>query len=399
MTKDEFFDKINQMLPIERVSDDFLEDVDNVYKKYLADIESLDLNLFENTDVKNEMIQNIKDNTKAIKSVLQKYLEGCHSEAFVLLKNSVTNSDGALDIDVITVGKTEDTKRYYYRARINDGTIKSFMDMFHIPNNKREIIKTERFSALGYPCLYLGNSAYDCWEEMGRPMFDELYFSGYKVVEEFKVYDLRKPNKEDFGNEMMPNLLKRLVYVIACQFKVLHTDGHFKPEYIIPQLVLELIISSNRKKKETECGPYSLAWGVAYTSTHMADDFPYKEDYLENIALPVIDSSNKQSYCGILMSLFEISDPICYRYEELKENSTGPFWGEISEDDLMEKYNSTKLGFVEKRIKENTRFNQSPYLVIDGPDRIFVPAEGGSGQIVVKSNREWSVTAEENPIN
>lgn len=397
MTKEEFYIKINQMLPIERTSDNFLEDVDNAYKKYFADVENLDLDLFENTDVRNDTIRDIKDRIQSIKSVLKKYLEGCHSDAYVLLKDSITNSDGALDIGVITIGKTEDTKYYYYRARINDGTIKSFSDMFHIPNNKREIIKTERFSALGYPCLYLGNSVYDCWEEMGRPSFDELYFSGYKVVEEFKVYDLRKPTKEDFESEKLPDLLKRLVYVIACQFKVLHRDGHFKPEYIIPQLILELIISSNRKKKETECGPYSLAWGVAYTSTHLADDFPYKEDYLENIAIPVVDNNIEQSYCNYLMSLFEISDPICYRFEELKEMTDGVIWSGPYTEEMRSPYFYTKLGFVERRIKENTKFNQLPYIVIDGPKQIFLPAEGGSGQIIVKSNTTWDVNVEDIP--
>ena len=372
------------------------QDVDDVYNSYIVDVENLDLDLFENTDVRNNTILDIQGRIKAIKSVLKKYLEGCHSDAYVLLKDSITNSDGALDISVITIGKTEDTKHYYYRARINDGTIKSFSDMFHIPNNKREIIKTERFSALGYPCLYLGNSVYDCWEEMGRPSFDELYFSGYKVVEEFKVYDLRKPTKEDFETEKLPDLLKRLVYVIACQFKVLYRNGHFKPEYIIPQLILELIISSNRKKKEVECGPYSLAWGVAYTSTHLAYDFPYKEDYLENIAIPVINSDIEQKYCNVLMSLFEVSDPICYSYEELKEIHSGPFWSTIEEvNTLRETYYETKLGFVEKRIKENTKFNQSSYIVIDGPDKIILPAEGGSAQINVKSNDSWTIKADD----
>ena len=234
---------------------------------------------------------------------------------------------------------------------------------------------------------------------MGRPSFDELYFSGYKVVEEFKVYDLRKPNKEDFENKYLPDLLKRLVYVIACQFKVLHREGHFKPEYIIPQLIIELIISSNRKKKETECGPYSMAWGVAYTSTHLADDFPYKEDYLENIAIPVVDNNIEQSYCNYLMSLFEISDPICYRFEELKEMTDGVVWSGPYTDEMRSIYFYTKLGFVERRIKENTKFNQSPYIVLDVPDRIVLPAEGGSGQIVVKSNTDWIIKTQDNPVD
>ncbi|MBQ7533440.1 MAG: BACON domain-containing protein [Bacteroidales bacterium] len=396
MTKDEFIQKVQDSLPIERKTDDFLEDVNNTYKGFIDDIKTIDNNVFKSIEDKTLIIQKVKESSDIIQSVIKQHLDGSHGEAYALLKNNITNPDGSLKIGVITIDKTQNNKKHYYRARIDDCTVKSYQDMFHIPNNKREIIKTERFSALGYPCLYLGNSVYDCWEELGRPSFDDLCFSGYKVVESFKVYDLRKPTKEDFDNYDLLSILERLVYVIACQFKVLHKDGHFKPEYIIPQLILELIITSNRKKKETESSPYALAWGVAYTSTHLANDFPYKEEFLENIAIPVIDTKNM--YCNILMSLFEISDPIRYRYEELKENNNVPHWNSFNTDKLQDTYEYTKLGFIERRLKENNKYNQSSYIAIDSPDVITLPAKGGSGTIIIKSNDTWSLSVNDKGV-
>ena len=215
-------------------------------------------------------------------------------------------------------------------------------------------------------------------------------------MNDFMVYDLRKPNRVAFEIENLPQTLKRLVYIIACQFKVLHKEQPFKPEYIIPQLILELIISSNREKNKKECGPYDLPWGVAYSSTHQSKDFQYQEEYLENIAIPVVDSNFNNVHCGFLSSLFEISDPICYRYEELKERQTGLFGKPIDSHEMekiVTEYESTKLGFIERRLKKNTNHHSLKHLVIDGPKTIVFPPEGGTKSIPIKSNDKWSVTA------
>ncbi len=46
--------------------------------------------------------------------------------------------------------------------------------MFHVPFESRIKIETQRYSIAGLPCLYLGNSAYVCWLEMGKPNLDSL---------------------------------------------------------------------------------------------------------------------------------------------------------------------------------------------------------------------------------
>jgi hypothetical protein len=391
MNTEELFQKVKRSLPIKHVSDDFITDVKRAYKEFFDDISNLEVDAFGDEKLKNTAIQDVKVRIRNIVLVLERYLDGCHSEAYQLLKEQIMKSNGFLDIDVINKGKGD----YFYRARNNDGCIHSFKDMFHIPNNKRGIVKTERFSAPGYPCLYLGNTVYDCWEEMGRPSFEELFFSGFRVVNDFMLYDLRKPNKVAFEKENLPKTLRRLVYIIACQFKVLHKEQPFKPEYIIPQLILELIISSNREKNKKECGPYELPWGIVYTSTHQSKDFQYQEDFLENVAIPVVDSGFNNVHCNFLASLFEISDPICYRYEELKERETGLFWEPMEIDEkekIAVEYAKTKMGFIERRLKQNTMCNDLKYLVVDGPTTIKFPWQGGSKELKIRSNDKWSVS-------
>lgn len=392
MNTEELFQKVKEKLPIKHDTDDFITDVKRAYKEFFDDVSNLEVDAFGDERSRNATIQDVKVRIRNIVLVLERYLEGCHSEAYQLLKEQIVMPVGFLDIDVITIGKGD----YFYRARNNEGSIHSFEDMFHIPNNKRGIVKTERFSAPGYPCLYLGNTVYDCWEEMGRPSFEELFFSGFRVVNDFKLYDLRKPNRIAFEKENLQKTLKRLVYIIACQFKVLHKEQPFKPEYIIPQLILELIISSNREKNKKECGPYELPWGIAYTSTHQSKDFQYQEDFLENVAIPVVDSRFNNVHCGFLASLFEISDPVCYRYEELKERQAGLFWEPMDSDEkekIVTEYASTKLGFIERRLKKDTIHHCLNYLVIDGPKTIVFPPEGGKKDVLIKSNCKWSVTS------
>ena len=61
-------------------------------------------------------------------------------------------------------------------------------------------------------------------------------------------------------------------------------------------------------------------------------------------------------------------------------------------------YAKTKMGFIERRLKQNTKYNVLKYIVINGPNTIIFPPEGGSKDLLIKSNTEWSV-ASVNPSN
>lgn len=85
----------------------------------------------------------------------------------------------------------------FYRARVfKTNGRKSYTEMFHIPLDKRGIVETQRYSAPGYPCLYLGSSINACWEELRKPRFDDMMVSLFVVNEKFPVLDLRIPKKK-----------------------------------------------------------------------------------------------------------------------------------------------------------------------------------------------------------
>ena len=252
--------------------------------------------------------------------------------------NGNTEKDGLFSsIGCIDVNPDE----FYYRARERKiGVDFSIKDMFHIPLNKRGIVSTQRYSSPGYPCLYLGNSVYSCWEEMRRPVFNNLMFSAYKVKYPFKVFDMRVPNYSDYSPEKLIQTINRVPLMLACSFVVKHSSDVFKPEYIISQLLVETIISNNRKitQREKSAIDPDVIWGVIYTSTHINNDFPYGKQFLQNIVLPVIESNNPSTYCYCLASLFDISRPLCYEYESLKENTTRMFWEEVGQEKRETKY-------------------------------------------------------------
>lgn len=70
--------------------------------------------------------------------------------------------------------------------------------MLHIPFNKRELIKTQRFSISGVPCLYLGTTSYVCWLEMNKPRDSEFNVSSYKIPGQLKILNL-------VGDQMLIN--------------------------------------------------------------------------------------------------------------------------------------------------------------------------------------------------
>ena len=123
--------------------------------------------------------------------------------------------------------------------------------MLHIPFNKREIIKSQRFSIPGLPCLYLGNTTYDCWIELGRPadyMFNvspALLDNTQKVlnlaVSIRYFYEYLTPKDTCDVAEMkkeMLTLLKLVILNICTSYRVINDDRNFKSEYIVSQMIM-----------------------------------------------------------------------------------------------------------------------------------------------------------------
>lgn len=104
---------------------------------------------------------------------------------------------------------------------------------------------------------------------------------------------------------MLEDVLFSLPLIIACSIEVECPDEPFKPEYVIPQIVMLALVNHERFQ------------GCSFTSTKKISGFEWTDDLLCNIAIPVRSISEK-GFCPKLTECFIVSDSISYKYEVLK---------------------------------------------------------------------------------
>ena len=223
---------------------------------------------------------------------------------------------------------------WYKMRKVDKKPFNSRKDLFHVPYEKRGIIGNNRYSIAGYPCLYLGNTIYTCWEEMRRPKLTEMSAIAFKVIKPLKLLDMRLKQKIDSDSKEMYNI-RLLPYILASSIKVHEEEANFKPEYIIPQLILHSVIKSN---------DYD---GVIYTSTRRGIKYDKNDIKISNnLAIPVF-SNKKEGYCPKLASYFKASLPIYFEYEFLQGHINY-----VPKEVSKTKYSNTVFHSVENILKD-----------------------------------------------
>lgn len=350
LNKKEFCDEILKLAPSEYDASkcDFQQHLENLFNRYIKLLDRLDESEYRKRwgswDEKKEAIIKFCD---AIKESINLYYEGRHSCAFTHLWNHINE---------ISFNSTLFYGKDLYRMRMFDeGEKHNRNGMFHIPFNKRTIVKTQRYSAPGYPCLYLGKSAYICWEEMLRPNLDKCYVSRFHTDEPMFVYDLTLPSISKWNNNIdaFRDDLLSFPLVIACMVKVAKPKDPFKPEYIIPQLLMELVIEERQNVRIINVSK-KIIIGIAYTSVHKSNDFKFTPDKSVNLAIPAFPPAIGD-YSMKLCEMFKVTDPTCDELERAKR----PY--EIIErdrdmTDLEYSYRISTFGQLEARLNEEKKF-------------------------------------------
>ena len=160
----------------------------------------------------------------------------------------------------------------FFRARLNENVVDfAAKDMLHIPFDRRAIVNSCRFSIPGLPCLYLGNTSYVCWIEMGCPADHKFNVSPVLLDNRQRVFNLTAmvcdmidiSNLEELSDDDKNNklccLMKLFLLNVATSVKVMEENRNFKSEYIISQMIMLACKS---------CG-YD---GVIYYSKRVADE-------------------------------------------------------------------------------------------------------------------------------
>lgn len=243
--------------------------------------------------------------------VIDQYLSGCQADAFETFYALFIKNVESLRLGTIPDGCS------LYRMRVGKNGYEEFTsneEMSHIPFQFNHKVGNERYSMSGFPSLYLGSSVYVCWEEMRRPDIDYANFALFKTTTTIKVVDLANKEHYHFTGEKFADCL-----VLACSFPVQFPNDPFKPEYIIPQMLLQSLVRYNRENKNGE----KIA-GIKYSSTHIIDSKLWI-NYPEN-------RKNRQLFYNYVFPAFDRKET----GSSTELNTIFQFWNSIT-------YNKLKL--------------------------------------------------------
>ena len=228
---------------------DIISRLNMVYKQY--HLATRDRGFVYNEEAQSIPFEEI--NTEVIEhkidSILIANLAGQIAESLDLTR-SLWN-DGILT-NVCTI---KPDQQDYYRTRSNDQPLINAREMFHTPFELRGLVKTARYSVLGFPSLYLTKNLFTAWEETRRSNIETLYASRLRLHRPIVLVDLRL--RRSFANitvEKRENVarqyLQTIPLIIACSLKVKQDKDAFKPEYILPQLILHVVINEMIRRSQ-----------------------------------------------------------------------------------------------------------------------------------------------------
>ena len=238
------------------------------------------INRFNNQTVKFDIIHETIDLCNAILEATTQYFKGFPNVAYEKLEYIfIENSCHLLQLlPQLTCKNIQ-----LYRAR-KGKDLQERKELFHTPFELRTKCASNRFSTLGYPSLYLASSLETALLEVVAKNPLEYFCSCFKTNNDICVVDLALPNRDLTFWEQY-SLLVFYPLIVACNLKVKNTDDPFKPEYVIPQLLTQIIRLHS-----------SDIIGISYTSTkHKQVDYTDFRQRNFVIYVPYADSSKEYS--------------------------------------------------------------------------------------------------------
>jgi hypothetical protein len=353
MTLTEILENDILHLPLNINTDDIFKELLDYYDKYMLFIDRINQS---NSEIKfsNIDIDRIDAAYSIILRAIQKYLSGTPGGAYTsFIKIFTILNDEITYFCLENMSKEELPFENLYRLRVAKDSVLKREDIFHVPFSKRKYVNSYRFSIPGLPAIYLGSSSYVCWEELSRISLDELFISRFRFNKGIQVNLLNISTTSELlltllaensvnAIESLKNHLILWPLVAACEIKVKTPEAPFKPEYIIPQLLLQYIA---REKKYD---------GIIYSSTRInATKVDPKKCF--NVVLPVQKKGKNSDYCEILKEKILVSEPISIKFYKTTIHkgfsSTDPHDFELVKG-LSTHYMFTDFGYIERAVNK-----------------------------------------------
>jgi hypothetical protein len=280
----------------------------DIFQAYLQKLDSFTGSVREKLIEKRPLIEEI---CNSLVQALEAYYKGFSAQAYYELEKGLKPI--ADDLLYFREEFNNISPKHLYRLRVGAESIFSKQEMFHAPFELREIITTERYSILGLPSLYLSNSTYACWEELGRPNIHTIQIARYEIdPQAIKLLDLTftpdylqhliniKAIKTEEVDEVLAAYLMTWPLVAACSFKANNKKAIFKPEYIIPQLTLQWV-RLNRN-----------VHGIKYCSNCDVHDYKSSPFAFINVVIPA-HKIKKEGFCSFLTKHVKLTETVSWQ--------------------------------------------------------------------------------------
>lgn len=251
-----------------------------------------------------------------LNKAIERYYEGKPASAYREIKQLLANVSYVRDLSDSYQGFLQikdfrefDELNWFRLRKISKDETESpkSSHLFHPPFEKRGKAGNYRFSISGFPCLYLGDSINLCWEEINKSKKD-IFASrfNFKCSQDFLRplnITIPEPFTEEIyylENQVHDDAFSFLItfpVIQLCLFKVKDESikDNFKPEYIIPQLLMQFM---------REEGFFN---SVVYSTTKTIDNKSSKLNH--NLVLPARRIGNK-GFCPELMNNIKVSIPL-----------------------------------------------------------------------------------------
>lgn len=308
----DFLDSDIADLPKTRVGD-YPAFMDRVLDDYQTQIERIERRSFIDQAVSNES-QRVAQLSTAIRRVITLLVGGDSASAY----NQLDAALRALGPHLGALMPSGDMSRVInpiYRFRTAGPADFTRGELFHIPFYLRHIVGPMRYSVAGLPSLYLGGSTQVCWRELGEPDLATIAVSRFQAIENTNLRVLNFGHRlpllaayvatepQNFGG---PTHAAAFVIaqvacwplIAACSVRVPNRTVPDRPEYLVPQLVLEWITRTHQFH------------GIRYFSTHYAE-YPDDPKTYMNYVFPA-RTEPAVGYCSELCELFELTEPVTW---------------------------------------------------------------------------------------
>ena len=262
--------------------------------------------LLKNASADEESVKIAEKYSDKICQALRDYYSGnvisCHQR----IKNLVKDCNHVLAVAKLGESKAfpgkEKDEIQFFRAR-NENVAKTLQlkDMLHLPFSLRSKSGNYRFSIPGVTSLYLANTSYGCWIEMGKPSEHDFYVAPILLDGEQIIFNLavstRTISELDKAEEDYVHCcIKLLVLMIATSYKVEEEKRTFRSEYIISQSIM------------LACKRFGYD-GVAYYSKQVEDE----TFALAAINLALFAEYDKKKDYGEICKHIKVDEPLNYQ--------------------------------------------------------------------------------------